>query len=378
MIYKIYPTKDATIYESLVNKNTGNDSIVEIQKTLFSTSSNNISLDKPYNSRILMRFNYADLSDISDIGFSTASAGTSKIFLKLYASEEKELPVEYNIDLHIISGSWLMGLGKYDYLPYITDGVTWKYKSGLASNDPWITGSFNAGSTGSWYINPGGGNWFTVQSASQNFIFNQSDDVEMDITTLLYATHFTSASTYPNSGFLLKRPDLEEHSIADEVNLQYFSSDTNTIYLPHLLIKHDDWAYSTGSLSTISDLNENVVYFKNLHETYTTNDRVKFRLSGREKYPVKTFTTGSAYATEYILPASSSYSIEDLHTKEIVIAHDNIYTRISCDASGSYFNFRMNALQPERWYKFTIKSTFNASDVRIFDSNFIFKVERTV
>ena len=53
---------------------------------------------------------------------------------------------------------------------------------------------------------------------------------------------------------------------------------------------------------------------------------------------------------------------------------------ISCDSTGNYFNFWMNGLQSERYYKFEFKvvSGSNTSEetIQYFDDDFVFKVVR--
>lgn len=374
MIYQIYPKKDATIYERLDDLNTGLDSLLEVHKTLVGIENeDNTVTTKSYASRVLMQFDYTDLDTLIAAGFDIANAN-NKYALKLYATQEQQLPADFTLEVNTVSGSWNMGLGRYDYAPGLTDGVSWIYRSSKTDGSTWPTSSFVDGTTGSWTIIPGGGSWYTGSSliVTKSYQFNELNDPEIDITNIIYS-HINNVT--PNNGILIRRTTEEEASIADEMKLSFFSSDTNTIYLPHLIVKWDNSEFDTGSLSAMPQA-DNIIFFKNLKHTYTTNERIKLRLAGRAKYPVKTFSTSSVYSTSYYLPASSSYSIEDLHTKEVVIPHDYIYTKISCDPTGSYFNFWVDSLQPERWYKFSIKCKFDTDDIRIYNTDYIFKVER--
>lgn len=377
MIYQIFPKKDATIYEKKSDLNSGIDAILELNKILSATSNavTGQQTDVAYSSRILMQFDYADLAELNNI--SSYVAATPKYILKLYATEEKELPSSFTLEVDTISGSWNMGLGRYDYLPHITEGVSWDYRFDSTEGTRWLTASYEPGSTGSWNVNPGGSTWYTGSDliVTKSIDFNQTVDAEIDISSIVLAH---TSGGFTNEGILVRRAAAEEYSITDSMNLQFFSSDTNTIYLPHIRVMWDDATYTTQSVSTIDSNDDNIVYIKNLKQLYQTTDKVKFRIIGRPKYPIKTFSTSSNYSDEYKLPYSSSYSIEDLHTKESVIPHDYNYTRISSDSSGSYFNFWMSALQPERWYKLTIRTKFDNNDVRIFngDFGFTFKVER--
>jgi hypothetical protein len=370
MIYNIYPKKDSTIYERYNTINTGIDSILEISKELILSS----SITYPVNTRILMRFDYADLNELVDAGYDLTEASYS---LKLYSVEQRELPVSFTLEVDTVSGSWEMGLGKYDYATKLTDGVSWTYRDGDTVGTKWLTGSYAAGSTGFYSLIPGGGTWYTDPSliATKSIDFNEHLDLNIDITSIV-TNHLNS--TIPNDGILIRRTTVGESITNDSMGMQYFSSDTNTIYLPYLQARINDSTFDTGSLQGLNASDENVVYFKNLNSQYKTNDRATFRLVGRPKYVRKTFSTSSVYSEQYHLPYSSSYSVEDLHTKETIIEHDYNYTRISCDPTSSFFNLWMDGLQPERWYKFTIRTKFSNNNVQIHDNEYIFKVHRVV
>lgn len=371
MIYKIYPTQDTTIYEKTPTQNTGLDAILEIGKTVVSSSATTLI----YNSRALLKFDYTDLNPLVAAGFVSHSAtDTNKYFLKLYAVKQKELPSTYTIEVDTVSGSWTMGLGRYDYRPIQEEGVSWKYINGKTAGTQWLTASYSPSSTGSYIVTPGGATWYTASSliATKSYAVNEAVDPEINITTLVYG-HLTGSIA--NNGFVVRRENSEE-KIADNVALEYFSIDTNTIYLPHLIVKWDDAVFNTGSLLPIGAGQDPVVYFQNLNQKYTTEDRARIRVVARPKYPTRSFSTSSVYSTVYYLPASSSYAVEDLHTAEVVIPYDDVYTRVSCDATSSFFNFWMGVLQPERWYKFTIRSVYDNNYVKIHDSDYIFKIER--
>ena len=65
-----------------------------------------------------------------------------------------------------------------------------------------------------------------------------------------------------------------------------------------------------------------------------------------------------------------------MDTEEIVVDYDTTYTKISCDASGSYFDIYMNGLQPERYYKLLFKTVLTTGETVISDNNYYFKVIR--
>jgi hypothetical protein len=65
-----------------------------------------------------------------------------------------------------------------------------------------------------------------------------------------------------------------------------------------------------------------------------------------------------------------------MDTEDIIIDYDTNYTKVSCNASGSYFNIYMNGLEPDRHYKLLFKSILNNGETIIFDENYYFKVIR--
>lgn len=364
------------MYEKTEKLNSGIDALLEINKVLSTEiSASGETVPIAYTSRAIIKYDYSALDQLVEAGLDTGSASTL-YKMKLYATDEQELPSTFTLEMVAVSGTWTSGLGRYDYIPYLREGVSWKYKTGQTAATEWTTASFGTtGATGSWNITPGGGNWYTSSAliVTKSISYGDSLDIEFDCTGIINA-HLVG--TIPNDGLILKKIQADETLTSDVMQLKFFSSDTNTIYLPHIRVYWDDSSFVTGSLVGISSGNDNIIYFKNLNSTYTTNDRVKFRLNGRTKYPTRTFSTSSIYAIENFLPESSSYSIEDLHTKEIVIPHDYTYTKINCDTTGSYFNFWMSGLQPERWYKFTIRTKYDTNDVRVYDDGFIFNVKR--
>ena len=67
------------------------------------------------------------------------------------------------------------------------------------------------------------------------------------------------------------------------------------------------------------------------------------------------------------------YAIKDTSTNEYVIDFDSNYTKISSDATSSYFDLHMNGLEPERYYTILVKTTIGGV-TKIFDENIEFKI----
>ena len=378
MIYSIFATEAATLYEATASLNTGNDAILEVSK-VGDISGSQLATNNLFNSRALIKFNLTSISaSVSDGTIST----DFKAYLNLYTVEAKELPREYTLYAYPVSQSWTQGSGKFFDTPKIEEGVSWKFRHGKADGTDWGTGSLALNVTSSFTSNPGGCAWFTGSSASgslegsQSFS-NESSDVRMDVTAMVKQWMTGSANGgLENNGLIVKRSDTDEQSSTPKGRLMFYSGDTNTVYLPKLEIAWDDSSFDSGALSELT-ADSKILYMKNSIGEYSKDEKVKIRVNGRDRFPAKTYATQSAALTVKYLPTSSYYSIKDAHSNETVIPFDTQYTKLSCDSSGNYFKLWMGGLQPERYYRFVFRIDQEGGSVRqIFDDNFIFKVSR--
>jgi len=370
MIYSIFPNDDTTLYEASSSLNTGLDAILEITKLGDPSGSAGslVSSGSIFNTRALIKFNITSISASVADGTITSP----KFYLKLYATEVKDLNISYNLKAFPVSQSWNPGQGRLFNNPKSDVGASWKYRDSKLIGTQWTTASFAAVSTGSFISEPGGGTWYTSSVASQAFS-SQTADVRMDVTDIVMSW---ISSSVPNEGFIVKRPMSEENNSTAYGSLKFFSRDTNTIYLPKLQVAWDDSSFATGSLSALTD-EDIILYMKNNVNSYPSGSRSKFRVVGRERYPAKTFATQSSALTIKYLPTSSYYCVKDASTEETIIPFDPDYTKLSCDGTGNYFKLWMDGLQPERYYKFVFRVDTEGNTVkRFFDDDYIFKVTR--
>jgi hypothetical protein len=362
MIISFYPQKDATIYEKYVNKNTGLDAILDISKISEGTTH--------FNSRALIKFDLTTLAQYSSSGLIT-SASDAKYYLKLYATEPEEIPVEYTIECYAVSGSWNMGTGRYANTPETTDGTTWRYRNTVSSTGlRWATSSYAIGTTGSYAITPGGGNWYTGSAGSQSYNYATSD-AEIDVTNIVKSW---LSSTIPNEGFIIKKTDTAEQSSNTFKSLKFFSRDSHTIWIPRLEARFNDYQH-TASYTNININDENYVNISNIKDTYNEKSRVVFRVNARPRFPQISFQTSSLFLNNYLIPSESQYSIIKADTRDVVVPFDTGFTKISADDEGNYFKYYLDGLQPEQYYKIIIKVVNSAVGYEeIFDNDWIFKV----
>jgi hypothetical protein len=369
-IYKLFPTKDATIYSRYPNKNTGLDEILDASIEDAQDSGNTQA------NRFLIQFSQTEISDVLTNKVSSSLWSAS---LMAYLAYGDGLNIDTTLEFYPISQSWEMGTGKYAYSPEYTNGVSWIYR-GATNTTAWATSSFTPYTTASYSSSKGGGTWYTGSSnvgivptvtASQTFSYFDDFDINVDVTNIVKAW---TSSLIENNGFIVKQAI--EFVDSREYNniLRYFSRDTHTIYPPSLDIKWRDYIWDTGSSTqTILDITPSFIDIAENPGVFYPESINKFRVNARPEYPVRVWQTSSYYTVNYYLPTASYYAIKDLDTNEFVINFDDQFTQLSADSQSSYFNLYMSGLQPERYYTILIKTTINGSTL-VFDNNYSFKV----
>ena len=384
--YSIFPEKDTTIYShpDRIHMNTGRDEILELVEEKATTG------EIYYASRILIKFKNLDIKDVIENKLQNTHIhpDNAKVFLNLYAGENKSLTQGHIIEAFPLSQSFEEGLQRYDANPPSTttgsfqaaNGATWVYRT-ESTGSAWTTSSFGAGSTGSYANQAGGGTWYTGSDFRGEHSFYADDDLDinMDVTSIIqkFSASLFQSSTYPtgitNNGFIIKKPFVTEEDGFGFGELQYFSSNTHTIYPPKLTFKWDDSVYShSGTTLTSGDI---FLSLYNNKAEFQRKSKQRFRLTVRKRYPDRAFVTSSNYLNLNYLPETSYYSVRDAETDEVVIPFDTECTKLSADNDGMYFDLFMEGFQPERYYKLMFRSD-NNDGIQIFDEDYFFKVIR--
>ena len=377
-VYKIFPEKDATMYSLFPAMNTGLDEILDVGNLNLLTNTN------PQVSRALIKFNQDEINNTFSnlIGSADWSAN-----LRLFIATAQSIDTDYQLEVYPVSGSWTMGTGKYLDNPIATNGVSWKWRT-FVNGAAWPISGLPAYVTASYSgSNIGGGVWFTGSThtlpvtSSQTFNYRSDKDLNAPVKGIVSAWYSSSnaigsETNIANEGFLIKWEDAIEFNPNPPIQpvLQYYSVDTHTIYPPTLELKWDDFTFNTGS-STQTILTDPQAYISIMdNEGFFYPESIQqFRVDSRPQFPPIIFQTASIYTTNYYLPTASYWAIKDLDTNEYVIDFDTTYTKISADASSSFFTVYMNGLQPERYYTILIQTTIEGT-TRVFDSNYNFKV----
>tara|TARA_B110000977_G_scaffold50876_1_gene69122 strand:- start:4424 stop:5563 length:1140 start_codon:yes stop_codon:yes gene_type:complete len=376
-IYKIFPTKDTTLYSEFPNTNTGLDEILE--------ASTYVKDSKGQVSRYLIQFS---TSEISDIISGKTSNGEWTAYLRNFNAVVTGLNLDTQLLFYPAAGVWGMGTGRYGDSPIVTNGSSWNWLD-YSGSALWPISGFPTYVTASWSGSvEGGGNWYTGSNLglnvtqSQTFTYANSKDINVDVKSTVetwYSYSLNPTDGFDNNGFVIKQTDSNEfiNNPNNQKTFRYFSIDTNTIYPPQLEFRWNDFTFNTGSsTNVVLPQVESFISIYNNAGTYYSQSIPRLRFAAMPKYPDRVFQTASLYSTNYYLPESQSlYAVKDTETNEFVIDFDGDYTRISADTTSSYFDLYCNGLEPERYYTVLVKTTIGGT-TKVFDNNIMFKVSK--
>lgn len=433
-VYKLFPSKDATINSRITESNHGLDAILEVSQqkndlttphsiianrdtwdqtnyvwvsssisesgtppTQSITSGSFPSANFTWNNtptttesvplainRYLVEFDQYEIEEVFDNYVGSANWDAH---LKNFIAYAEGIDEHTILEIFPIAYEWENGTGQTGDTRKNTDGVSWRnrIKRGR-SNRLWVTSSFGPYVTGSSLPTiPGGGNWYSGSSdpsfelpVTVEFSTRTFKDLDVDVSQIVDVWNRTQKrtnlyTTIHNRGFIVKLAERQEINSSLDVQplFRFFSVDTNTIYPPTLEIKWEDYNHST-TLPEITTQDIFVALDNNQGE-FNTNAINKFRLNVRPEFPVRTYQTESYYTQNHVLPTASYYAIKDLDTDEYVVDFDKQYTKISADDISNYFNVHMNGLEPERYYKILIKTEINNETI-VKDEKYHFKV----
>jgi len=376
-VYKIFPTKDATLYSEFPNMNTGLDEIIE--------ASTYVKEDVGQVSRYLIQFSTSEMNNIID---TKTSNGEWTAYLRNFNAVVTGLNLDTKLLFFPVAGNWGMGTGRFGDDQKVENGVSWNWID-YSGSQLWPLSSFPTYVTASWSGSlTGGGNWYTGSNlgldVTQEQTFNYSDTKDINIEVKSTVETWFSYSLNPsdgfrNNGFLIKQTDSNEFidNINNQKTFRYFSIDTHTIYPPQLEFRWNDFVFNTGSSTNVElPAVESFISIYNNAGVYYSQSIPRLRFAAMPKYPDRVFQTASLYTQNYYLPQSQSfYAIKDTETNEFVIDFDNDYTRISADTTSSYFDLYCNGLEPERYYTVLVKTNIGGT-TKVFDENIMFKIAK--
>ena len=338
-VYKLFPSKDASIYSAYPAMNTGLDAILDVSNLVVDTN------PTAQVARSLIKFDQGEINDVlENIAKVTGSAawGTWDAHLKMYVTKATNVIIDSEVEVYPVSSSWNNGSGQYlDKIQNFT-GVSWKYEDFSGSADVWPAGGWNPSSTGSydknWDLNTAikngtGGSWYTgssgfvrvadelVITASQAYTLRSTKDLDVDVSDMVTMWYSSSGAvniaglvSKENDGFLVKWADAQEFVTESAVSpqLSYYSVDTNTIYPPQLEIRWVDFNYATSS--------GDFKYGRILTGSYPTNLTSSISCSFTQSLPTPTANTGTGAGATFTATFNSS-SMVNVSVKELGLGY---------------------------------------------------------
>lgn len=376
-VYKIFPTKDATLYSEFPNMNTGLDEIIE--------ASTYVKEDAGQVSRYLIQFSTSEMNNIIN---TKTSNGEWTAYLRNFNAVVTGLNLDTKLLFYPVAGNWGMGTGKFGDDQKVGNGVSWNWVD-YSGSQLWPLSSYPTYVTASWSGSlTGGGNWYTGSNlgldVTQEQTFNYSDtkDINVEVKSTVetwFSYSLNPSDGFRNDGFLIKQTDSNEFvdNINNQKTFRYFSIDTHTIYPPQLEFRWNDFVFDTGSSTNVElPAAESFISIYNNAGVYYSQSIPRLRFAAMPKYPDVVFQTASLYTKNYYLPQSQSfYAVKDTETNEFVIDFDDDYTRISADTTSSYFDLYCSGLEPERYYTVLVKTIIGGT-TKVFDENIMFKIAK--
>lgn len=340
-------SKDTTLYEAFKTNNAGLDEIIEIGKTI-DTSTDNISTTAfaTASARTLIYF---------DLPTTVSVPTTASYYLNLKLANANNLKRNQRINIYQISRSWDEGSGfVYQNIKNVSDGATWNQYETNAS----------------WSME--GGDYLTTSTSASVVLSSYPlQDIKVDVTDILSPIVSQSLqSTF--YGLALQFPIEDEDDYTNKGNIKIFSTQTHTIHQPTLEVVWDSQIFQTGSLLSIPNLNIKVVP-SNLKDVYYQGDIDKINLVVRDQYPLKSFDSTLRYKNKYYLPKTSYYTIIDVQSNTTIIPFDE-YSKINTDTTGSYIILDTSVLYPGRFYTIKLQVHSNGYS-RTIDTETHFKVK---
>lgn len=220
-VYKLFPSKDTSLYSFYPSMNTGIDAIIEAGNL-------NVNINPvPQVFRFIVQFDQNEINDVIDNKVGGTNFSSS---LRTYIAQAQGITMNTFLEIYPISGSWNNGSGTYLDSPFTTNGASWNFRnfSGSTSEGAalWQLDSFPTYVTASYsgsYV--GGGTWYTGSDdinnpnieVTQSFEYRTEKDLNAPVTDIVKVWYSSSKNigsftNIENNGFVVKWEDAIEFS----------------------------------------------------------------------------------------------------------------------------------------------------------------------
>ena len=118
-VYKLFPSKDATLYSAYPAMNTGLDAILEVKNEVTESGAS------PRVSRAVIAFDQSEINGVIDDQVTGSLAISAS--LKAYVAKATGVILDSKLYAYAISGSWNNGSGQYLDNAQVTNGTSWVF-----------------------------------------------------------------------------------------------------------------------------------------------------------------------------------------------------------------------------------------------------------
>jgi hypothetical protein len=286
--------------------------------------------------------------------------------------------------LYYTTSSFYTGSGIGESSGYFTqsgDDNTW-----YSESYSWVTesiysytgsvGLYHSSSISYTYTTASIDTYTSASNTWESSSFDQNATVN-DFYTASLGSEYESASVHFSSASLTSSDAEWTYDTLTGVysSQSYDAINANYLWASSSVSTSASYSTATTQMMNAISTEDFVIYLDNLQDEYVQNSRIKFRVKARELYPRKTFVTESwAYSRDTGFISSSYYEIRDAWTEEEIMPW-SVYTQISVDATGSYFDLHLNGMEPERLYRILFK-VVKGNIETVYDKNYAFRIIR--
>lgn len=284
----------------------------------------------------------------------------SAAWLRMWFANGMGMPKEYEIQARSVEADWREGRGRLENRPITDEPVNWIQRTEL---EDW---------------NQQGGDFSEFPVARQKFD-GDDPDVEMRLNTLL--------SEGIDNGIILQRKNENIRNSEGELEriseLKFFSLQTRTIYVPHLLVGEDTYTFEPGEAGPLEEENF-TAYIANLRNEYSPGETYRFRVTAEREFEQREFLgirpTARKEAVEsrkWLPPRSLTYQVKDTRTGLEFFPFSRKYTAVSFEeGTGHYFDLDLTSLFPKRKYEFVLRyEDPETGNTKLFETGQTFRIE---
>jgi len=315
------------------DSNMGASDILEVFSIYGQASTSSVE-----RARSILEFDISQISADRSSG-KLPSSGSVNFVLRLSNAEHSfTTPSSFTLSVHALSSSWSEGIG--------LDMET--YKDTGASN--WVSRSL-----GTLWSTPGGdileGEYFKDKAFDSGI-----EDLEVDVSNIVEAW---LTGTLSNNGFLVKLSGSNEDGTLERsyYTKKFFARGSQYFFKrPTIEARWDSSSLDTGSLpDPYVRADEYIFKITNFKSSYKTYENITFKVNTRKKDWQPNIYTVASNTAPIDLVDESFYKIRRVADNYTVVDYSTgstpSYTKLSYNATGSYFDFDMSNLEPNYLYE---------------------------